>query len=114
MMIVYGLNFQHPQKPTFPNDIYGFKGVVRLKIPVDMLNYTTQPRRDIAFYGQKLTENYRVKHAIFSCFEKQYPGKIRCLNTNPESLTVDISLPRIKMYIISVTTIKTMKRLHLL
>ena len=96
MMIVYGLNFQHPQKPTFPNDIYGFKGVVRLKIPVDMLNYTTQPRRDIAFYGQKLTENYRVKHAIFSCFEKQYPGKIRCLNTNPESLTGDVGLPRIE------------------
>ena len=56
-----------------------------------------QPRRDIAYYpdkiGHKLTKNQRVKHTNFSCFERQYPGKICCLNTNPESLTSDVGHP---------------------
>ena len=68
--------------------------------------------RDIAFYpnkiGQKLTENQRVKQ-ISHVLKKQYPSKFRCLDTNPESLTGGVGLPRIKMYIPSVKTIKTMK-----
>ena len=34
----------------------------------------------------------QISHVL----KKQYPGKIRCLNTNPEFLTGDVGLPRIK------------------
>ena len=54
----------------------------------------------LAFYsnkiGQKLTENRRVKHANFACFE----NTISWQNSLPQHdcITIDIVLPRIKMY----------------
>ena len=45
---------------------------------------------------------------ILHVLKAQYLGKIRCLNTTPESITGDVGLPRIKIYILSATTVKPM------
>ena len=66
---------------------------VRVKSNVSPRLFTYFPYSKGNFWPRTSVSSMQISHVLI----KQYPGKIGCLNTNLESLTDDVGLPRIKM-----------------
>ena len=83
-------------RPDFQDNFKRKSHKILRDCSVKNVPWSRQPMRDIAFYPNKVLQN-KLPRTSES-------------NLNPESLTKNIDLPRIKIYFLSVTTIKTMKR----